>query len=80
MGASICWAAAEADTQFIIFDLSALKKQCFIFKEYETHTFQGLTASGYGVDRQKTEMRHIKSLSKNLKSKLWETRLKFMID
>lgn len=24
-------------------------------KEYKTHTFQGITASGYGVDRQKTE-------------------------
>jgi hypothetical protein len=30
MGASICWAAYEADTQFTIFDLSALKKQCLI--------------------------------------------------
>jgi hypothetical protein len=28
MGASICCADAEADTQFTIFDLSALKKQC----------------------------------------------------
>jgi hypothetical protein len=26
--ASICWAATEADTQFTIFDISALKKQC----------------------------------------------------
>jgi hypothetical protein len=32
MGASICWAAYEADTQFTIFDLSALKKQCLISK------------------------------------------------
>ena len=31
MGASICWAAAEADTQFTIFYLSALKKQCLIY-------------------------------------------------
>jgi MFS family permease len=31
MGASICCADAEADTQFTIFDLSALKKQCLIF-------------------------------------------------
>ena len=31
MGASICCAEAEADTQFTIFDLSALKKQCLIF-------------------------------------------------
>jgi hypothetical protein len=31
MGDSIYWAAAEADTQFTIFDLSALKKQCLIF-------------------------------------------------
>jgi hypothetical protein len=31
IGVSICWAAAEADTQYTIFDLSALKKQCFIF-------------------------------------------------
>ena len=31
MGASIWWAAYEADTQFTIFDLSALKKQCLIF-------------------------------------------------
>jgi hypothetical protein len=30
MGASICCAEAEADTQFTIFDLSALKKQCLI--------------------------------------------------
>jgi mRNA interferase MazF len=30
MGASICWAAYEADTQFTLFDLSALKKQCLI--------------------------------------------------
>jgi hypothetical protein len=28
MGASICCAEAEADTQFTIFDLSASKKQC----------------------------------------------------
>jgi hypothetical protein len=26
IGVSICWAAAEADTQYTIFDLSALKK------------------------------------------------------
>jgi len=32
MGASICCAEAGADTQFIIFDLSALKKQCLIPK------------------------------------------------
>jgi hypothetical protein len=31
MGASICCAAAEAGTQFNIFDLSALKKQYLIF-------------------------------------------------
>jgi putative spermidine/putrescine transport system permease protein len=31
MGTSICWAAAEADTQFTIFDSSALKKQLLIF-------------------------------------------------
>ena len=30
MGASIFCADAEADTQFTIFDLSALKKQCLI--------------------------------------------------
>jgi len=30
MGASICCAEDEADTQFTIFDLSALKKQCLI--------------------------------------------------
>ena len=30
MGDSICWAAYEADTQFTIFDLSALKKQCLL--------------------------------------------------
>ena len=30
MGASTCCAEAEADTQFTIFDLSALKKQCLI--------------------------------------------------
>jgi hypothetical protein len=32
MGASICYAEAEAeaDKQFTIFDLSALKKQCLI--------------------------------------------------
>jgi len=29
--ASICWATAEADTQFTIFDLSALKKRYLIF-------------------------------------------------
>jgi hypothetical protein len=29
MGASTCCAEAEADTQFTIFDLSALKKQSF---------------------------------------------------
>jgi hypothetical protein len=32
MGASICWAAAEADTQFTIFDLSAPEKQLLIFQ------------------------------------------------
>jgi hypothetical protein len=32
MGASICCAEAEADTQFTIFDLSALKKQCLIYQ------------------------------------------------
>jgi hypothetical protein len=31
MGASICWVAAEADTQFAIFDLFVLKKQCLFF-------------------------------------------------
>ena len=31
MGASICWAAAEADIQFTTFNLSALTKQCLIF-------------------------------------------------
>jgi hypothetical protein len=30
--APICWAAAEAGTQLTIFDSSALKKQCLIFK------------------------------------------------
>ena len=30
--ASICCAEAEADTQFTIFNLSALKKQCLISK------------------------------------------------
>ena len=29
-GVSICWAAAEASTQFTIFDLSVLKKQTLI--------------------------------------------------
>ena len=33
MGASICCAVAEADTQFTIFALSAMKKQCLIFNE-----------------------------------------------
>jgi hypothetical protein len=32
VGVSICWVAAEADIQFIIFDLTALKKQYLIFK------------------------------------------------
>jgi hypothetical protein len=32
MGASICCAEAEAYTQFIIFALSALKKQLLIFE------------------------------------------------
>jgi hypothetical protein len=36
MGASICCAEAEADTQFTIFDLSALKKQCLISKPLES--------------------------------------------
>jgi len=31
MGALICCAEAEAYTQFTIFALSALKKQCLIF-------------------------------------------------
>jgi hypothetical protein len=31
MGASICCAEAEAYTQFTIFDLPKLKKQCLIF-------------------------------------------------
>jgi hypothetical protein len=31
MDTSICWAEAEADTQFTIFDLSELKKQSLIF-------------------------------------------------
>jgi len=31
MGASICWVAAEIDTQSTIFDLSALKEQLLIF-------------------------------------------------
>jgi hypothetical protein len=31
MGSSICWTAAETDTQFTIFDSSALKKQFLIF-------------------------------------------------
>ncbi len=29
------WASAEADTQFSIFDSSALKKQCLIFLSFE---------------------------------------------
>jgi hypothetical protein len=32
MSASICCAEAEVDTQFTILALSALKKQCLIFK------------------------------------------------
>jgi len=32
---SICWAAAEADIQFTIFDSSALKKQLLIFLNRE---------------------------------------------
>ena len=35
MGASICWAAAEADTQFANFDLSAQEKQLLIFLSFE---------------------------------------------
>ncbi len=33
MGASICCTVDEVDTQFTIFALSALKKQCLIFNE-----------------------------------------------
>jgi len=33
MGASTCCAEAEPDTQFTVFDLSALKKQCLISKK-----------------------------------------------
>jgi hypothetical protein len=41
MGASICWATAETDTQFTIFDSSALKKQCLIFLfDCERHDLQ----------------------------------------
>jgi hypothetical protein len=39
MGASICCAEAEADTQFTIFDLSALKKQCLIFERIDSGEF-----------------------------------------
>jgi hypothetical protein len=35
MGASICCAEAEADTQFTIFDLSALKKKCLILRLFK---------------------------------------------
>jgi len=35
MGASTCCAEAEPDTQFTVFDLSALKKQCLISNETE---------------------------------------------
>jgi hypothetical protein len=34
MAASICWVAAEADTQFAIFALFALKIQCLIFDRF----------------------------------------------
>ena len=30
MGGSICWAAYKADIQFMLFNLSELKKQCLI--------------------------------------------------
>jgi hypothetical protein len=38
MGASICKAAAETDTQSTIFDSSALKKQLLFFIFYEKNT------------------------------------------
>jgi hypothetical protein len=41
MGASICCAEAEADTQFTIFDLSALKKQCLDFLSLKGHMLPG---------------------------------------
>jgi hypothetical protein len=34
MGASICCEEAEANTQFTIFDLPELKKQCLIFLSF----------------------------------------------
>jgi hypothetical protein len=34
MDASICCAEAEAYTQFTIFDLPKLKKQCLIFRRF----------------------------------------------
>ena len=49
MGASICWAAAKADTQFTIFDLSALKKQCLIY--FISQPKSGVTLSPELVER-----------------------------
>ncbi len=40
MGAPICWAAAESDTQSTIFDSSALKKQLLIFRKKPEDTIQ----------------------------------------
>jgi hypothetical protein len=42
--ASICWAAAEADTQFVFFDSSALKKQLLIFLSISTSALGPLHA------------------------------------
>jgi len=47
MGASICWTAKKADTQFTIFDLSALKKQCLISAMTEKVFFGDFPFSHY---------------------------------
>jgi hypothetical protein len=50
MGASICCAEAEADTQFTIFDLSALKKQYLI--KYAIPNFNSDAQTLCGTDAQ----------------------------
>jgi hypothetical protein len=50
MGASICCAEAEADTQFTIFDLSALKKQClisYLLEEIHSNQIMGKSLTSF---------------------------------
>ena len=73
MGASICWVAYEAYTQFTLFNLSTMKKQCliscpFLRDEHRTSNVQRWTSNN-----------EVTPLSKLIKSPISSKILFFMI-